>query len=136
MNTGFLQNSFDCPYHGCVSTDSFSIERCISGRNSFLPKIKGVYTGDSEGTIINTTMKLNELVLIIMAIWLAITALICFVVTYAMITQMYFSIEMLIPFGMFFFGLGLSTISFKYECNKSKVFLQEIFEAEIISNIL
>jgi hypothetical protein len=61
------------PFRGTVTDSGFKLRRNISGRNSFLPMIRGRLRATSTGTRITVTMFLHPLVAIFMAFWLIVT---------------------------------------------------------------
>ena len=124
------------PYEGQIFGDSFKINRIIQYRNSFLPIVTGNISTFPGKTHISVKMKLANVVLIFVSIWLGVVGLVCLGMFLALFLQFQqfvqkpFSPELLIPFGMFAFGCLLTTLSFKYESKKTKKFLTDILEAQ------
>jgi hypothetical protein len=56
-------------FEGEIEDSSFSINRIIDYRNSFLPMLKGVIEGSSHGTIVKVRMLPNVFVLLFMTLW-------------------------------------------------------------------
>jgi hypothetical protein len=121
-------------YTGTVQSDSFKIVRIIQYRNSFLPRIKGVIESDLQGTIVKVKMRMHPFVLVFCVIWFGILSIGIFFMTLVLLTSAKFEPASLIPYGMFLFGYVLVTAGFRYESKKSKFFLAELFEAEIIKD--
>ena len=124
------------PYEGQILGDTFTINRIINYRNSFLPVITGHISTFLGKTQINVKMKPVTFVLIFISLWLGIVGLICFgiilvgLIQFKQVLQNGFSPMILIPFGFFLFGFLLINLAFKAESKKSKEFLDRLFEAQ------
>ena len=116
------------PYIGTINSDSFKIKRTINHKNSFLPVIKGEIFEDKEGTKIKVNMKLHSFISTFVVIWLTGASLFCVISIFQIFTEE-FSLLLLIPFGMLFFGISLSFGGFTKESIKSIADLKVIFEA-------
>ncbi|MFK7971608.1 MAG: hypothetical protein AB8F95_14680 [Bacteroidia bacterium] len=120
------------PYSGSIHGMSFSIQRIINYRNSFLPKIEGELEEDLFGTTITVKMKPHLAILVFMSIWLGFVGLFLLAMVAVSIRKETFEIITLIPVFMLLFGYGLITFGFKHESLKSKKYLAELFEAEVV----
>lgn len=118
-------------YKGRIDGSEFNIVRVIEYRNSFLPKISGKIEPDFFGTRIKVTMRLHEFTLIFMIFWLGGVGLAASLMWVQNLDEAEFNPSILVPFGMFIFGLVLTISGFKAESIKSKKELQKLFEAEI-----
>ncbi|WP_240410171.1 hypothetical protein [Flavisolibacter nicotianae] len=124
------------PYQGKLVSDSFVISRIISGRNSFLPVIKGNISAYAGRTEISIRMRPVVAVLIFMTFWLGAVGFVCVgiivsgILQFRQLTIHSFSPVALIPFGMFAFGYGLLILSYRAESHKSKTYLKQLLEAE------
>jgi hypothetical protein len=124
------------PYEGQISGDTFTINRIINYRNSFLPVITGHISTSPGKTQINVKMRLVTFVSIFISLWLGIVGIVCLgtilagLFQFKQVLQNGFSPIILIPFGMFLFGCLLTTLAFKAESKKSKDFLKRIFEGQ------
>ena len=120
------------PYEGKINSQAFNIKRIINYRNSFLPRITGNIESDFDGIKIYVKMRLHVFVVVFLSVWCGIIG----IGSITFLWHAYYNSEVnfaaLIPFGMLIFVYGLTTGGFKYESNKSKRDLQEIFQAEII----
>ena len=58
-------------FEGEVTNDGFSITRVIGYRNSFLPRISGVFHQRPRGTLVTITMRPNWLALGFWIVWIA-----------------------------------------------------------------
>ncbi len=121
-------------YTGTIQSDSFKIVRIIQYRNSFLPRIKGVLESELQGTIVKVKMRMHPFVLVFCVIWFGFLSIIIFFMTLVLLTSTKFEPATLIPYGMFLLGYVLVTAGFKYESKKSKFFLAELLESEIIKD--
>jgi hypothetical protein len=124
------------PYEGEIDENTFSIRRIIRNKNSFLPQIKGKIEKEYYSTIISVKMRLRLSVIIFLCFWCGCVGFICMLIIFIILTKSSessgFPVGAIIPFGMLFFAYGLTMVSFKAESNKSKKYLKELFEADII----
>jgi len=124
------------PYQGKLLSDNFEISRIISGRNSFLPIIKGNISAHAGQTEISIRMRPVIAVLVFMTFWLGAVGIACVGIIISGISQFKqskvqgFSPAILIPFAMFVFGYGLLILSYRAESHKSKAFLKQLLVAE------
>ncbi|MCW3090548.1 MAG: hypothetical protein JWP81_1617 [Ferruginibacter sp.] len=125
------------PYEGVISGNTFTINRIIHYRNSFLPIITGQIADDAGKTCIKIKMRLHLLVLIFVSFWLYTTGKFCVIV----LTQNPSLKDLhphpdasinpsLIPFIMFTVMLVMTLGGFKTESKKSKRFLSSLLEEE------
>lgn len=132
--TGIFAEKNHLAYEGTIEESTFSINRIIDNRNSFLPQITGSIQKESDKSCsITLKMRLHIFVLVFMGIWLSVVG----IVSIAVLSSLFFidgnqefNIGFLIPFFMFLFGLLLPTFAFRYEANKSKRFFENLFEVE------
>lgn len=117
-------------YEGEISGQAFAIRRIIRYRNSFLPEISGSVGSDYDGTTITVKMRMNILVIIFLCFWCAVVVFVGIAFMAKMIATGFNFLE-LIPVGLLLFVYALTMGGFKWESNKSKKDLQELFEAEI-----
>lgn len=119
------------PYEGRIRKNTFSINRIIAYRNSFLPTIKGIIKEDANGTKVNVKIRLHEVAMVFMFIWFGGVGIALLFFLAGMFNDQNFEPLILIPFLMLIFGYVLVTGGFKYESIKSKKYLAQLFEAEI-----
>jgi hypothetical protein len=123
------------PYTGQIIGMTFTMNRNINYRNSFLPVITGQITTYLGQTQINIKMRPVIFVLIFISFWLGIVGLVCLgtllvgLLQFRQILQNGFSPMLLIPFGMFAFGCLLTHFAFKGESKNSKEFLATLLES-------
>lgn len=125
----------DKAYEGKISGDRFKISRIINYRNSFLPIVEGKIQTDpfGSGTRIEITMRLHEVVIIFMLIWLSMVGWGAVLFTLAFLAEpKKIGLFALIPAGMFVFGCLLTIIPFKIEAAITKKFLLQLFDGSLI----
>lgn len=121
------------PYKGRFGDHMFEIQRVITYRNSFLPKISGVIDNAPDGTTIHVKMRLPISILIFTGLWLfAFGAGSVVLIINLLATRIMPRTETLAPIGMFLFGYGLVMGGFKSESIKSRNYLRQLFEADIV----
>jgi hypothetical protein len=130
---GFSKNKKTKLYEGKISENCFKIRRIISYRNSYLPRISGTIEKDINDTLINVKMRLHIFILFIQIVW-SIGWFTGFIVT--LISSINNGrLDTSLPFitiCFLLFAYILPLWAFKYESNKSKVDLKNIFEAVVI----
>lgn len=119
-------------YRGHASGDEFNVQRVISYRNSFLPKIKGEIQEDSRGANIQITMKLHTFAIVFMGFWLTFVLAACIFILTLIDTSEPFDIFQYIPFLMLLSGIIMTIVPFKKESAISKKDLLSILEAEVV----
>ena len=77
-------------------------------------------------------MRLDGFIVVFLCIWFGGIGMAGVALLTNSIRNNEFSPVTFIPWGMLTFGYILTTMGFKFECNKSKIFLQHLFEAEIM----
>ncbi|MFT3705126.1 MAG: hypothetical protein QM802_22355 [Agriterribacter sp.] len=131
---GFNRN-YAKPYTGYIIGRTFTMNRNINYRNSFLPVITGQIVIVSGKTAVKIKMQLGTVVLIFMSFWLGVIGLVCIGILVAgfsehgQVFSNEFSPAFLIPFGMLVFGCLLTHFGFKGESKKSKAFLANLLES-------
>lgn len=141
-------------FEGFVDADQFNIRRIIGYRNSSRPNIEGLMFQESNGLQIELKFRLPKyvkvgvIVLCSLAFLFSIPGLISlgtvFYLLYLFIKEGIFDFSIIVdlmggidwrllqPFVIIFFIYPLCIIGFKYEVNKAKEVLLELFEAEIL----
>ncbi|MFN4152253.1 MAG: hypothetical protein ACK4IX_15025 [Candidatus Sericytochromatia bacterium] len=120
------------PYEGKINSNKFEIKRIINYRNSFLPRIKGEISKESDKTIIKVKMKLHPFLVSFLSIWFISIGFVTIILLLQLFINATFNPLTLIPFIMLMFAYVLTMFGFKFESNRSKKDLQKIFKAEII----
>lgn len=111
------------PYEGTISGNTFKISRIITGRNSFLPIIKGEIYSQSFGCSIKIRMSLHKIVLAFMILWLWTTGFIGMFSLFAWYVEPSVGAIFLPILAMFFLGWLLCLIPFKIEAKAATKFL-------------
>jgi hypothetical protein len=132
FRSGIFSRGSTKSYQGQIHGQTFKIQRIISYRNSFLPRINGVIERDSDGMAIKVKMKLHTFVIVFLSIWCGGVGLGCLAFLSQVFSNSEFIPATLISFGMLLFVYLLTMGCFKFESNKSKMDLQTIFEADIL----
>lgn len=118
-------------YEGQIIDHTFSIRRIIRYRNSFLPRIKGVITPDINGSIISVKMRLHIVIIIFVTFWCLAILMAASVFLMISVRDGKFNPFILIPVTMLLIGYGATVGAFHYESSKSKLDLQQLFEAYV-----
>lgn len=127
FNFSYPKNMF----HGKLEQNTFKISKTIKRqRNSFNPVIVGELKEDRESTSIRVKMRLDHAVLIFMILWLSGTGFLGVGVLIAGFLFGNFEGFLIIPLGMFCFGVALTLIAFHAGKKKSLEALKEILTAE------
>lgn len=99
------------PFIGTVRDTSFSLKRQIGYRNAFLPLVRGRLESTPTGTRVCVTMFLHPAAAIFTAVWL------CTAARGALSAP---SGSVLVPWGMFAFGVMLVVVGFFPEAFKAR----------------
>jgi len=121
-------------FEGKLEGNNFQIQRIISGRNSFVPQIKGSFKESVTGTKITMDLKIHGFVIAFMALWLSGVGLALLGILYGVITQGIDPLLAIGPIIMFAFGIGLVHFGYKLEKEKSISVLKKLVEGQILNN--
>lgn len=127
---GRIKMRSDHAYEGIVTDKGFEISRVIFYRNSFLPVIIGEVCDQPFGSEIHLTLRMNSVVIIFAMIWMGFVTLACLGVLVAGIITGKFDRILMIPFGMWLFGVVLFLGGFKFESIRSRNHLMELLNAQ------
>jgi hypothetical protein len=136
--TGIFSSGNHKAYEGVVNQNSFKISRIIGYRNSFLPRIEGEIEekveGNSKITLIHIKMRLHTFVLVFLCVWLSFmflaTTFLIPIFKQEISNPSISNLASIIPFLMIPFISLITILAFHYEGNKSKIFFENLFEAE------
>jgi hypothetical protein len=129
-----FSRNYTKPYTGQIIGTTFTMNRNINYRNSFLPVITAQITPFPGQTQVNIKMLPTTFTLIFISFWLGVVGLACIgtlfmgLLQFGQILRNGFSPIFLLPFGMFVFGYLLVYVGFKVESKKSKIFLANLLE--------
>lgn len=127
---GIFSSGDHKPYEGTIEGNTFSINRIINYRNSFLPRIEGTIEKDLRGSNVVVKMRLHAFIFIFAFFWLGAVGIGCMVVLFSLWNNEPIEPVAFVPFAMILFFYVLVTGAFKYESIKSKKYLAELFAAE------
>jgi Na+/proline symporter len=120
-------------FTGKIANGSFKVIPTISGRNSFLPQIKGSIMPYLTGSLIYIKFKMHWIVIIFICAF-------CGGIGVAAISDLnkntnheQFKGTALIPFGMILFLIVFAIVEFKSQSLKAKNRLLEITEGELFT---
>ena len=119
---------FTKTYTGQIRDTSFSMQRNINYRNSFLPQITGLVSSNFGQTQVNIKMRPEISVLIFMSIWLGVAGFMCIMIAIFCISDGIFPFPIILPLPFFAFGYLITYFGFKTESKKSKEFLAQLLE--------
>ncbi|MCC3407991.1 MAG: hypothetical protein JGK17_20855 [Microcoleus sp. PH2017_10_PVI_O_A] len=111
------------PYEGTISGNTFKINRIITGRNSFLPIIKGEIYSQPFGCSIKIKMSLHNIVIAFMILWLWTTGSIGMFALFAWFVEPSVGPIFVPILGMFLFGWLLCLIPFRIEAKSAIRFI-------------
>lgn len=118
------------PYQGQIGEHSFRISRILNYRNSFVPIVTGQIRPHGTGSEIAVSMKMHEVVIIFIILWLSTVGHIGLLFLIATLSEVLnggkFEPAALVPVGMFVFVCLMCVIGFKPQANSSKQFLIEL----------
>lgn len=130
-----LKDWFDGPptsyFKGWGNNGTFEIRRVINYRNQFLPVIKGSTETYINGSRVHVKIRMTKFITIFMSVWLFWAALGGFAVVMQQMEKAPFKTNMLLPFGMFFFGYAIVKGSFIFESRKATDKLCEVLEGVV-----
>ena len=129
---GILSSNNHKPYEGSITGAEFNVNRIIKYKNSFLPRISGMIDHDISGSLIHVKMRLSVFMIVFLCIWFGGVGIGCFFSLSVLLTRSNFEPILLIPIGLFVFVYMIVILGFKYESTKSKQFLTQLFEAEVV----
>jgi len=116
-------------FYGRMINDSFSIERIIGYRNSFLPQINGRFQQVQNGTEIELSFKMHAVVTAFMVFWFGILT-VTFIGMISIATR-----EELLPIGivsgMLIFGGIIVVFAFNHELKKAMEALGKVWNISL-----
>ncbi|GAB3694406.1 hypothetical protein GCM10027592_15280 [Spirosoma flavus] len=129
-----LWSSSEKPYQGEIVGNQFTITRIIRYRNSFLPQISGVIQSGFQETTVQVKMGLHPFVIVFLCGWVGfISMFLTGIWANLFRSENHFNPIALLPLGMIVFAYAITMAGFKYESNRSRKDLLELFEAEIVT---
>lgn len=134
MRMNFFGLGFKKPYEGYLSNNSFSMRRLIWYRNSFQPRIIGVFEQEKYDILIRLNMRLQIFVMVFLLIFLFFALIFTLSVVITAVMQQRFHPSMLIGFLIFIFVYLAMILSFRYETRRTIRDFEKFFNAKIIED--
>ena len=128
---GFNKSRSKQLFEGTFEQDRFKIQRIITGRNSFLPQIKGQIYPDSSGTKLVANLKVHTFVIAFMLFWLTFVVFAFVMGIIGVINQGTNPLFLIVPLIMIGFGIGLINYGFNSQKEKSINDLKKILNGHI-----
>lgn len=118
-------------YEGYVTGNTFAISRIIDYRNSFLPEIQGKFLSADKGSRVVVEMRLNEIILVFLAVFCLVLILVFLVVVNYSFRSGSFNPVVLIPLGILMIMVFATSLAFNAERDRSQRDLVKFFSGEI-----
>lgn len=128
---GFNKSSEKELFEGTLNQDKFEIQRIITGRNSFLPQIKGQIQPNINGTKLIADLKVNTFAIVFMIFWLTFIGLAFVMGIIGIMNQGTNPFLLIFPLIMIAFGIGIVHYGFNSEREKSVNELKRILNGQI-----
>ncbi|MFD0930970.1 hypothetical protein ACFQ0R_00005 [Psychroflexus salinarum] len=119
LKFGFSESQDKELFEGKFEQDRFEIQRIITGRNSFLPQIKGQIQPNINGTKLVADLKVHRFVIVFMLFWLTFIGLAFIIGIIGVINQGTNPLFLIFPLIMIGFGIGLINYGFNSQKEKS-----------------
>lgn len=129
--TGFGKPKHGKVFEGEVAKDGFRLQRIISYKNSFLPKLNGKFVEKVNGTEIIVTIRPDMSVFLFIVLWFGFVG-VGSLDALVNLSAETFSLDTLFPVIMILIGGGAATLITYGEKNMAKRALKKILEAEIV----
>ena len=130
----FFSNNPSRIYEGNIQGNIFKINRIIGYRNSFLPRINGVVSGELDGTAVKVKMNIHPAAAVFIAVFFSFFLFGWMIALASAILNGKFEIGLLFGIVLILFPYALTMGGFKFESLKTKENLKELFQAKIISD--
>ena len=131
LKIGFNKSKEKELFEGNFEKDRFEIQRIITGRNSFLPQIKGKIKPNTNGTKIVADLKVQTSVIVFMLFWLTFVGFAFIMGIIGVINQGTNPILLIFPLIMIGFGIGLVNYGYNSQKDKSITDLKRIINGQI-----
>jgi len=131
LKIGFNKSQEKELFEGNFEQDRFEMQRIITGRNSFLPQIKGKIQPNINGTKLVADLKVHTFVIIFMIFWLTFVGFAFIMGIIGVINQGTNPFLLIFPLIMIGFGIGLVNYGFNSQKDKSINDLKRIINGQI-----
>ena len=118
-------------FEGTFEQDRFEIQRIITGRNSFLPQIKGQIKPNINGTKLEADLKVHTFAIVFMLFWLTFVGFAFILGIIGVINQGTNPFLLIFTLIMIGFGIGLVNYGFNSQKDKSISDLKRIINGQI-----
>ena len=119
LTIGFNRTRNKELFEGDLTQDKFNIQRIITGRNSFLPQIKGQIQPNNNGTKLTANLKVHTFIIVFMIFWLTFVGFAFVMGIIGVIHQGTNPFMLILPLIMIAFGIGLVHYGFNLEKENS-----------------
>lgn len=116
-------------FEGSFEQDRFEIQCVITGRNSFLPQIKGHIRPSMNGTKLIADLTIHKFVIGFMVVWFSLVTISLIFGSTSLQTNPIF---LLVPLIMIAFGIVLVKFGYNIQKNKSISDLKMILNGKLI----
>ena len=130
LRIGFNKSKEKELFEGNIEQNRFKIQRIITGRNSFLPQIKGQIQSNINGTKLVADLKVHTSVIVFMIFWLSFVGLAFILGIVGVINQGTNPLFLIVPLIMIAFGIGLTNYGFNSQKEKSINDLKKILSGQ------
>ncbi|MFV0530838.1 MAG: hypothetical protein ACK5MD_05310 [Flavobacteriales bacterium] len=131
LKIGFNKSQGKELFEGNFKQDSFEIQRIITGRNSFLPQIKGKIQPNINGTKLVVDLKVSTFVIVFILYGLTFVGFAFIMGIIGVINQETNPILLIFPLIMIGFIIGLVHYGFNSQKDKSITDLKRIVNGQI-----
>ncbi|MFD2697808.1 hypothetical protein ACFSQ0_07370 [Mesonia sediminis] len=131
LKIGFDKSHKKELFEGNFEQDRFEIQRIITGRNSFLPQIKGKIQPNINGTKLVADLKVHTFVIVFMLFWLTFVGFAFIMGIIGVINQGTNPILLIFPLIMIGFGIGLVHYGYNSQKDKSITDLEKIINGQL-----
>ncbi|MDN3725527.1 hypothetical protein QRD02_14170 [Aequorivita sp. SDUM287046] len=131
LKIGFNKSQEKELFEGNFEQDRFEMQRIITGRNSFLPQVKGQIQPYINGTKLVADLKVQTFVIVFMIFWLTFVGFAFIMGIIRVINQGTNPFLLIFPLIMIGFGIGLVNYGFNSQKDKSISDLNRIINGQI-----
>jgi hypothetical protein len=131
LKIGFNKSREKELFEGIFEQDRFEIQRIITGRNSFIPQIKGQIQPNINGTKLVADLKVHTFVIVFTLFWLTFVGFAFIMGIIGVINQGTNPILLIFPLIMIGFGIRLVNYGFNSQKDKSISDLKRIINGQM-----
>ncbi|WP_299780850.1 hypothetical protein [uncultured Formosa sp.] len=131
LRIGFNNSQNKELFEGKFEQNRFEIQKIITGRNSFIPQIKGQIQPNMNGTKLVADLRVHTSVVVFMIFWLTFVGFAFIMGIFGVINQGVNPFLLVFPLIMIAFGIGLINYGFNSQKDKSICDLKRIINGQI-----